>query len=133
MHLGRVAHYVVELLADVLAILDRRAAGRGLDVEVVADLARWRVDEDYVAAAALHKPSAALVEEVTLGIGAARRATDEAGVGAGARDRLGGVELEPASYLISWLNGHCRLRGHNHYRPSVGSDGADYAAPVAGI
>ena len=105
MHLGRVAQHVVQPPADVLAILDRCAAGR-VNVEVVAELARGRVDEDRVAAAALHKACAALVEEVTLSIGAAHRAADEAGVGAGARDRLGGIELEPAMDLVSGLNGH---------------------------
>ena len=109
-HVGRVAQHVLELLADVLAILDRCAAARRLNVEVVADLARRRVDEDDVAAAALHEASAALVEEVPLGIRAARRATDEGGVSARARDRLGGVELEPATDLISGLSGHMSLR-----------------------
>ena len=109
MHIGRVAQHVVELLADVLAILDRCVAAGRVNVEVVADLARGRVDEDDVAAAALHEAGAALVEEVTLGIGAARRAADEAGVGARARDRLGGIELEPATDLVSGLSGHHQL------------------------
>jgi hypothetical protein len=133
MHLDRVAHHVADLLADVLAILDGRAGAWGLDVEVVTDLAGWRVDEHRVAATALHEPSAPLMKEVTLGIRAARGATDEPGVGPGTRDRLRGVEFEPACYLISWLNGHCRLRGHDHYRPSIGSDGADDASPAAGV
>ena len=100
MHVGRVAQHVLELLADVLAIFDRRAPDRG-NVEVVADLARGRVDVDDAAAAALHEAGATLVEEVTLGVGAARRAADEGGVRARARDRLGGVELEPAIYVVS--------------------------------
>ena len=109
MHVGGVAQHVVELLADVLAILDRCVAAGRRNVEVVADLARRRVDVHDIAAAALHKAGAALVEEVTLGIGAARRAADEAGVGARARDRLGGDELEPATELISGLSGHQRF------------------------
>ena len=114
MHLGCVAQHVVQPLADVLAILDRCVAGR-VNVEIVAELARGRVDEDSVAAAALHKAGAALVEEVTLGVGAAHRATDEAGVSARARDRLGGIELEPAIDLFSGLNGHHRLAGDERH------------------
>ena len=109
MHFGRVAEHVVELLADVLAILDRCVAAGRRNVEVVADLARGRVDVDDVAAPALHEAGATLVEEVALGVGAARRAADEAGVGARAHDRLGGDELEPATDLISGLSGHQRF------------------------
>ena len=93
----------------MLAVLDRRAAGRGVNVEVVADLAGGRVDVDHVAAPALHEARAALVEEVTLGVSAARRAADEASVGARAHDRLGGDELEPATDLISGLSGHQQM------------------------
>src|SRR5690349_4372020 len=96
MHLRRVTQHVVELLADVLEILDRQGAAGCVHVEVVADLSRRRVDEDDTAAAALHEAGTSLVEEVALGIGAAGRATDEAGVCTRAYDCLGGVELEPA-------------------------------------
>ena len=110
MHIGRVAQHVVQPPADVLAILDRCVAGR-VNVEVVAELARGRVDEDGVAAAALHEAGAALVEEVTLGIGAAHRAADEAGVGARARDRLGGIELEPATDSDQWAERTSAIAG----------------------
>ena len=105
MHIGCVVQHVVQSPADVLTILERCDTGR-VNVEVVAELARRWVDENRVTAPALHKASAALVEEVTLGIGAAHRAADEAGVGARASDRLGGIELEPATDLISGLSGH---------------------------
>ena len=108
MHIGGVAQHVVQPFADVLAILDRCVTSR-VNVEVVAELARRRVDEDRPTAVALHEAGAALVEEVTLGIGAADRAADEAGVGARARDRLGGIELEPANDLVSGLNRHQQL------------------------
>ena len=90
----------------MLALLDRCVAAGRRNVEVVADLTRGRVDVDDIAAAALHEAGPALVEEVALGVGAARRAADEAGVGARAHDRLGGDELEPATDLISGLGGH---------------------------
>ena len=101
--IGCVSQHVVQSPADVLAIFDRRVTSR-VNVEVVAELARGRVDEDGVAATALHKARAALVEEVTLGIGAAHRTTDEAGVGARARNRLGGIELEPATDSGQWAD-----------------------------
>jgi hypothetical protein len=66
----------------MLAILDRRAHAGHVDAEVVVELPRRRVDEHDLAGAALNEASATLVEQITLSICAARRATDEAGVGA---------------------------------------------------
>ena len=89
----------------MLPILDRGLTCR-VNVEVVAELPRGRIYEDRVAAAALHETGAALVEEVTLSVGPTHRATDEAGVIARTRDRLGGVKLEPATDFFSGLNRH---------------------------
>src|SRR5437763_5626751 len=109
MHLTRVANHVVELPADVFAVLVRcLAAGRG-PAEVIALLARGRIDVDDIAYAALHKARAAVVEEVPLGVRAARRTTNETGVGARARHRLGRNELKSATKLFGGLRGHQRL------------------------
>ena len=115
MHLGRVIQHVVQSPPSVLAVLDRCAACL-VDVEVVAQLARGGVDEDGVAAPALHESRSPLVEEVTLSVGAADRTADETRVGAGARDRLGWIELEPAMDLVSGLNGHQSV-GTRHHHP----------------
>ena len=127
MDISCVTQHIVQPLADMLAILDRGVTS-GVNVEIVAELARRRVDEHSVAAAALHKAGAALVEEVTLGVGAADRTTNEVGVGARARDRLGGIELEPANDLVSGLNRHQQLAGDERHPREAGQQSEANAA-----
>ena len=105
-HLGGVTDDVAQLTVDVLVILSRLAGPGRSDVEVVAELAcRW-VDVDGLAAAALHEAGAALVKQITLGVGAAHGTVDEVGIGARAGDGFGGVEREPALDVVSGLCRH---------------------------
>ena len=109
MHIARVAKHIIDFLTDVFAVfVGCLATGRG-PVEVIAHLAHRGVDVDEIAHAALHKPGAALVEEVAFSVGAACWTADETGARARARDRLRGDKLEPSSELFSGLIGHHRF------------------------
>ena len=96
-----------ELRSEVNTLLDQASSAQELMQAMVRLLPNRMLKYNWVGFYML-EPGAALVKQIPLGVGATYGTDDEVGVGARARNRLGGVELEPAPRLVGGLGRHRR-------------------------